>query len=610
MRTIGDLLDRARAPRRGAAVGTSGTINTLVGDGAGGARRGRRAASTAPPCATTARSTRLRRRMLAVDARARAELPGHGHEARRPDARRRGAGRRRILARGRAPSSPRAPGRSARASCSSWRGVRRPRRGARGSAGGARSRRSRTATPATTRTAAGRALALTLFDGVAPRLRLPPLVARAARVRGAPARHRACGRPRPPPPPHVLPHPERRAARLRARGDRADRARRARPPQAESRSSATRAAAACAQRNVGSCAALPHCYESPTRSTGPTSVWLSACSSAKRRRPARSCTWTPAAENAELELWAAERRVDLLSRLLDRPVVIAAGRDPRARELRRRALLKSRARKLRDSCLRRPASVSGPPDHRRGHRRLGQVDAAPAARALARRAGLPRALHRVELVAAGAPVDEARQEEGPAHADDLQPAARRRLRRSAHLQDHPAAQGGHDRARRPLRLHRVRRATWRAACIREWVRAVYSFAPRPGPGALLPRADRGVARSACSPAARSSSTTRPAWTSGSPTDPVESFRLFQSRVLDIYDELTAEFGLRVDRRDRRHPDPAEDRPPRWCDRMLRGYDGPERRSSRCAAAGGAKRSKSWYGHGLPYVKIGSAARAT
>jgi exopolyphosphatase/guanosine-5'-triphosphate,3'-diphosphate pyrophosphatase len=39
------------------------------------------------------------------------------------------------------------------------------------------------------------------------------------------------------------------------------------------------------------------------------------------------------AENAELELWAAERRIDLLSRLLGRPVVLRpiASRRPRAR---------------------------------------------------------------------------------------------------------------------------------------------------------------------------------------------------------------------------------------------------------------------------------------
>jgi exopolyphosphatase/guanosine-5'-triphosphate,3'-diphosphate pyrophosphatase len=41
------------------------------------------------------------------------------------------------------------------------------------------------------------------------------------------------------------------------------------------------------------------------------------------------------AENAELELWAAERRTDLLSRLLDRPIVVRAARARRT--ARRRA---------------------------------------------------------------------------------------------------------------------------------------------------------------------------------------------------------------------------------------------------------------------------------
>jgi len=31
---------------------------------------------------------------------------------------------------------------------------------------------------------------------------------------------------------------------------------------------------------------------------------------------------------------------------------------------------------------------------------------------------------------------------------------------------------------------------------------------------------------------------------GLSADPVESFRLFQSRVLEIYDQLTLEFGMR------------------------------------------------------------------
>jgi len=41
------------------------------------------------------------------------------------------------------------------------------------------------------------------------------------------------------------------------------------------------------------------------------------------------------AENAELELWAAERRTDLLSRLLDRPIVLRAAARSR-RTARRR----------------------------------------------------------------------------------------------------------------------------------------------------------------------------------------------------------------------------------------------------------------------------------
>ena len=36
------------------------------------------------------------------------------------------------------------------------------------------------------------------------------------------------------------------------------------------------------------------------------------------------------------------------------------------------------------------------------------------------------------------------------------------------------------------------------------------------------------------------------------TNPVESFRLFQGKVLDEYDQLVDEFGLEVDRRRRQH----------------------------------------------------------
>jgi dTMP kinase len=60
---------------------------------------------------------------------------------------------------------------------------------------------------------------------------------------------------------------------------------------------------------------------------------------------------------------------------------------------------------------------------------------------------------------------------------------------------------------------------------------------------------------------------------GLSTDPVQSFRLFQSRVLDIYDRLADEVGLRV-------VDATGDIPPqqkavrRMVQEVLRGYERP------------------------------------
>jgi dTMP kinase len=60
---------------------------------------------------------------------------------------------------------------------------------------------------------------------------------------------------------------------------------------------------------------------------------------------------------------------------------------------------------------------------------------------------------------------------------------------------------------------------------------------------------------------------------GLATDPVDSYRLFQSRVLDNYDKVTSEFGLRV-------IDAAGDIPTqqkivrREVERMLQRYEGP------------------------------------
>ena len=106
-----------------------------------------------------------------------------------------------------------------------------------------------------------------------------------------------------------------------------------------------------------------------------------------------------------------------------------------------------------------------------------------------------RLRHRMELVGAREGGDEDRQEEERADADDVQPAARHRLRRPAALQHHPAAQGRHDRAGRSLRLHRVRarRGARRRSAV--GARAVQLRRPA-GPGGVLPRADRGLGRSA------------------------------------------------------------------------------------------------------------------
>lgn len=78
----------------------------------------------------------------------------------------------------------------------------------------------------------------------------------------------------------------------------------------------------------------------------------------------------------------------------------------------------------------------------------------------------------------------------------------------------------------------------------DWVRAVYSFAPRPDLTVFfrvpievsLERLLAGRAKLKYHEAGMDV---------GLSTDPVESFRLFQGRVLDIYDQLAEEFGLKT-----------------------------------------------------------------
>ncbi len=142
--------------------------------------------------------------------------------------------------------------------------------------------------------------------------------------------------------------------------------------------------------------------------------------------------------DAELERWAAERQLAPLARLMGKEISLA-GEDSSHGEHAEQA-----------------ARPSGEVVRGGGHRRVGKDDAARAAREVARGGGPPGVRHRMELVAAGESRDQDRQEEERADADDLQPSARDGFCGSDDVPHHPAAEGGHDRAGRSVRLHRVR----------------------------------------------------------------------------------------------------------------------------------------------------------
>lgn len=78
----------------------------------------------------------------------------------------------------------------------------------------------------------------------------------------------------------------------------------------------------------------------------------------------------------------------------------------------------------------------------------------------------------------------------------------------------------------------------------EWVRAVYSFAPKPDL-ALYFRVPIEVSLDRILGGRAKLKYHEAGMDVGLSQDPAESFRLFQSRVLDIYDRLVDEFGLQV-----------------------------------------------------------------
>jgi dTMP kinase len=105
-----------------------------------------------------------------------------------------------------------------------------------------------------------------------------------------------------------------------------------------------------------------------------------------------------------------------------------------------------------------------------------------------------------------------------------------------------------------------------------WVRAVYRFAPRPDL-ALYFRVPIEVSLDRLLGGRAKLKYHEAGMDLGLATDPAESFRVFQSRVLDIYDELAGEYDLRVI--DARADIPSQQRiVRRMVQETLRGYERP------------------------------------
>jgi exopolyphosphatase/guanosine-5'-triphosphate,3'-diphosphate pyrophosphatase len=114
--------------------------------------------------------------------------------------------------------------------------------------------------------------------------------------------------------------------------------------------------------------------------------------------------------DAELELWAATRHAAPLERVLGKPVRVEVSRTTYAEQLDE------------------SARVPGKALRRRRNRRVGEDDAARPAGEVADRRGAPGVRHGMELVGPRQGGDQDREEEERPDADDVQPAARHRLR--------------------------------------------------------------------------------------------------------------------------------------------------------------------------------------
>jgi dTMP kinase len=106
----------------------------------------------------------------------------------------------------------------------------------------------------------------------------------------------------------------------------------------------------------------------------------------------------------------------------------------------------------------------------------------------------------------------------------------------------------------------------------EWVRGVYGFAPRPDLTFYF-RVPIEISLQRLLTGRTKLKYHEAGMDVGLATDPVDSFRLFQSRVLENYDKVTAEFGLRVI--DATADIPAQQKiVRREVEKMLEGYAGP------------------------------------
>jgi exopolyphosphatase/guanosine-5'-triphosphate,3'-diphosphate pyrophosphatase len=114
--------------------------------------------------------------------------------------------------------------------------------------------------------------------------------------------------------------------------------------------------------------------------------------------------------DAELELWAGNRHVRPFENVVGKPLRMEVSRQTYVEQPDETARVSREA-------------VRG-----RGDRRIGEDDAARTLGEVADRRRAPRVRHRMELIRPGEGRHEDRQEKERAHPDDVQPAARHRLR--------------------------------------------------------------------------------------------------------------------------------------------------------------------------------------